>query len=289
MIIVRLNGGLGNQLFQYAVGRQLAAKRQAILKLDIFDLKISKSRKYALDQFKIKAEYANSKEIARFKPPIQLFINRVIWNKLFQKPAEGYIMESQYHFAPEILALPDDVYLDGYWQSYKYFAEIDAEIRQELTLKAAPTGKNKEVAEAIAGCEAIALHIRRGDYVTNKAADEILGVQPISYYESAIAHIVKQVKNPHFFIFSDDPTWVKENLKPDYPTTYVGHNDGDHGYEDLRLMNGCKHFIIANSSFSWWGAWLAYNPKKIVIAPKRWFRDQSINTNDLIPESWIRL
>jgi len=146
--------------------------------------------------------------------------------------------------------------------------------------------KNNE--QKIKEKNSVSLHIRRGDYLTMQKAIDTIGVCPLDYYDKAIREITRKIKNPTFFIFSDDINWVKENLKTNSPTIFVsGGKLKD--YEELILMSKCKHNIIANSSFSWWGAWLNNNPNKIVIAPKKWFKDTSKNTRDLIPESWLKL
>lgn len=148
---------------------------------------------------------------------------------------------------------------------------------------------NEQVAQNILSVNAVSLHVRRGDYVSNLTINQFHGTCSLEYYNQAIAQIAKKVETPHFFVFSDDPEWVKSNLKIDYSITIVDHNNADKNYEDIRLMSLCKHHIIANSSFSWWGAWLCRNPNKIVIAPLKWFNDKSINTTDLIPDGWIKI
>ncbi len=150
-------------------------------------------------------------------------------------------------------------------------------------------GRNKDIGEMIQSFKSVSLHIRRGDYVSNKVTNQVHGVCDLNYYSHAISYIAERISNTHLFVFSDDPEWAKGNLKTEIPTFFVDNNRADKDYEDLKLMRQCKHNIIANSSFSWWGAWLNQNAGKIVIAPKKWFNDKSINTKDLIPEKWIRL
>ena len=138
----------------------------------------------------------------------------------------------------------------------------------------------------ISQTNSVSLHIRRGDYVSNQKTNQTHGTCDLDYYQRCITEIEKEVENPYFFVFSDEIEWVKENLKINHPAEYVDQNTGDKSYEDMRLMSQCKHNVIANSSFSWWGAWLNSYPDKIVFAPKRWFASDKHNTKDLIPEGW---
>ncbi len=181
------------------------------------------------------------------------------------------------------------MYLQGYWQSEKYFKDIEKIIRDDFTFSEEPDYQNKQMADTIKCCEAVSLHVRRGDYVSNPVTTEYHGICSEDYYRRAVREVERYCKNPQFFVFSDDPSWAKENLETGYPTTIIDFNGSEKDYEDLRLMSLCQHHIIANSSFSWWGAWLSWNPQKIVIAPKKWFNRPEINTQDLIPESWIRI
>ncbi|MBT9150861.1 MAG: O-antigen biosynthesis glycosyltransferase WbnK [candidate division WS2 bacterium] len=135
----------------------------------------------------------------------------------------------------------------------------------------------------------MSLHIRRGDYVFNLHTNQFHGTCDLDYYFRCVEYLTTKVKNPHFFIFSDEPEWARNNLKLSYPTTLVDHNEADKNYEDLRLMSQCKYHIIANSTFSWWGAWLSQNPEKIVFAPKRWLKSDDYNPKDLMPDKWIKV
>jgi hypothetical protein len=162
-------------------------------------------------------------------------------------------------------------------------------VRREFCLRDAATGRNAQLAARIASCTAVSLHIRRGDYVSNPTHNAMHGVCGLDYYRRAVQHIGKHVDEPVFFLFSDDPAWVAENLKIDASTVLVDHNGPDTPCEDLRLMSRCAHHVIANSSFSWWGAWLNSSSKKRIVAPTPWFQDPSIDTRDLIPEGWVTL
>ena len=292
MIIVRLMGGLGNQLFQYATGRRVALKNNMPLKLDLSWFRDQPDRPYCLNNFAIIEDIATPREIAQLKRD-----NRGLIHRIFTTCREcgtpyylrSYIREKSLDFDSHILQISESAYLDGYWQSEKYFNDIKYIIRDEFTVISSPDTTNKNCARMIQSSDAVAIHIRRGDYISNKSATEFHGICSLDYYYKAIDEILSKVKNPHFFVFSDDPEWTQENLKINALTTYVVHNSSDKNYEDLRLMSLCNHFIIANSSFSWWGAWLSKNESKIVIAPSKWFQEIKYNDSDRLPEEWKRI
>lgn len=290
MIITRLIGGLGNQMFQYAAGRCLAEKNNTVLKFDVTDFPFDKLREYELGVFNIKEEFATEKEIEALSPKIFSKFKRGMNKVLLKKPdiPASYIKEKHFHFDPEILLLSRDVYLDGYWQTEKYFSDIKEIIRNEFTIKNPLEGQNKELFDTISSVNSVSIHIRRGDYVSDPVVNESHGLCGIEYYEKAVQYIAKQVENPHFFIFSDEYEWVKDNLKLDYPYK-IPQDNINKGYEDLRLMKACKHNIIANSSFSWWASWLNDSSNKIVIAPEKRFNKPGRNIKDLYPEGWIIL
>jgi hypothetical protein len=269
MIIVRLIGGLGNQFFQYAMGRRLAEKHKTTLKIDISPFEEYKLHKYSLWAFNIQEDIASKEEIK----------------------ALTYKKEKHFHFDSDVLDSSDDVYLEGYWQTEQYFKDIPEIIRQEFSVKTPLAGRDKELAKQTKSCDAVSLHIRRGDYVPLTYGDQIFDACDLGYYFESIRLLLSQVQDPHFFIFSDDPEWARDNLKLSHPTTLVDHNDASRNYEDLRLMGFCQHHIIANSSFSWWGAWLNPNPHKRVFAPKKWFNDnvRNLDPKDIIPSLWVRL
>ncbi len=300
MIILRLRGGLGNQLFQYAAGKALAMHHQVELKFDTYTYTLHPYRKFQLDKFCIEEKVASQQEINALigGNKILRYINKRYYtilnkNKVFLQP--------HYHFYNNFFQLPSQLYLSGYWQSEKYFLPIEKVIRESLEPRLPFTGKNKELAAAMDTENAISIHIRRGDYTSNARYADFFGVMDDTYYEQAIAQIGKQVATPSFYIFSDDINWCKKRFASYPNVTFVEHNTGDDAHYDMRLMSCCKHNIIANSTFSWWGAWLNQNPEKIVIAPKQWFKkdyftaknpvykDRHYDTKDLIPQSWITL
>jgi hypothetical protein len=290
MIITRLIGGLRNQLFQYAVGRHLAEIHQTVLRIDISGFETYKLHKYSLWSFNIQEDFASPEEVESLTVRKQVGKEGMLAKLLGKKSklAKTHIREKKlYTFDPKILKLSDGVYLDGYWQNEKYFANIAGIIRREATVKFPQTGKDKELANMIASSESVSLHIRRRDYVSDPKTNQVHGICDLDYYSRCVAHITQTVNNSCFFVFSDDPEWVQANLRLSYPTTFVDHNDADKNYEDLRLMSQCRHNIIANSSFSWWGAWLNPNEDKLVLAPKRWLAKNGVNYKNMIPHHWI--
>jgi len=290
-VITRLNGGLGNQLFQYAAGRALAIKLDAPLKIDLSEFDSYLLRRFELNQFNIKAEIASPDEVADIvlnPPRLKRYISRsaislgLKFNKLVLK-------EKKFGFDCIFEKIKHPVYLSGYWQSEKYFKSVEMELRGEFTLTNKLDEANQAILDKIKQNTSVSLHIRRGDYITNPSAAAVHGVCSLDYYYAAIRYITHHVRNPCFFVFSDDPQWTKDNLKINYPVEFVEINGPDSGVKDMWLMKSCKHHIIANSSFSWWAAWLNDRPDKFVIAPRIWFIDKKIDTKDLIPEQWHRI
>ena len=263
MITVKITSGLGNQLFQYAFGRSLSADLNTELSFDLsyFDTEYSKSLRhsiYALKLFNIKEniETVNFSNVKDEESSKHNYYQEVSFNELTGFPSLNNFNKIQ---------LP--AYFDGYWQSEKYFIHNEKIIRNDLQFKFPLNGKNKVIAEDILNHNSVAMHIRRGDYHKHPH----FGMCDTDYYNKSVSFIEKQVENPKFYIFSDDHQWVKKNIHIPHPTYHITHNDVEKGYEDLRLMSLCKHFIIANSSFSWWGAWLSKNDDKIVTTPSPWF------------------
>jgi hypothetical protein len=288
MIITRLFGGLGNQLFQYALARRLSILHNVALKLDVSQIETYKIRKYSLNPFNIIEDFITEKDIARIKGRGLLSFRRLT-EKILPYYKRSYVCERFFHFDPNILSSPKNVYLNGFWQSEKYFKDIEDVIRREFTIKIKPDSNNKQITKLIKSVNAVSLHVRRTDYISNAAMNQFHGTCDLVYYQRAVEIIAREVLSPHFFVFSDDILWAKNNLILEYPTVFISHNNNTKDFEDLRLITQCKHHIISNSSFSWWGAWLNEKHDKIVIAPKKWFNDESIDTRDLIPETWIRI
>jgi len=289
MIIVRLIGGLGNQMFQYAAARRLAHHYNTDLFLDVTGFASYSLRKFELDIFKIRAKIAPPDLIKCVPFSRKDAVHIGIRHFFLGETIIQYVKEQTFDFYESVLFLPDNVYLNGYWQSEKYFSEIVDIIRKEFSFVNPPSAINQELLEEIGECNSVSMHIRRGDYISNPVTMEFHGALGIDYYTRALNLIRKKVKDPHIFVFSDDIFWVRKNLKTDIPIYFIDHNGAEKDYEDLRLMSNCKHHIIANSSFSWWGAWLCNNSEKMIIAPKKWFNAPGINASDIIPDSWFKV
>ena len=289
MVTVRLKGGLGNQMFQYALGRVLAIKNDTQLKLDTSFLKYNfkniTKRTYGLDIFHIHAEIDQDPSIPfvfkDYGNKSLMYLMR--WIRKFLK-IKG--QEKSFNFNSSILNSGPNIYLDGYWQSPKYFKGYEDVIRKDFTFKNSPASNIQILAEEILKTNSLGIHIRRCDYVGNKNRDFLNK----EYWNRGIEYIKSHTQIDKIYVFSDDIAWCESNMKFEFPTIfvgedYIGHKDEGHMY----LMNQCKNFIIANSSFSWWGAWLSDRDRKIVICPKQWFGNATIDTSDLIPENWIRI
>ena len=202
------------------------------------------------------------------------------------------INEKSLEFNSSYLQIRNNRYLIGYWQSEKYFINIESFLRKELMIKIEPSAINLQILKEIkTNNQSVSLHIRRGNYVNVESVNKVHGTTKLNYYYEAIKTIAKICEQPVFYIFSDDINWAKENLKLSYKHVYIDHNSAKKDYEDLRLMSACKHNILANSTFSWWGAWLNVNKEKIIIAPREWFADPEKNkeSESIIPKTWVRL
>ncbi len=289
MIITKIAGGLGNQMFQYAFGRALAQRNKTELLLDITIFETYEFHLYTMDHLKIAARPATPHELKPFlrKRPRGGRIGRRILNPLFHDP-KLYVQEPRYTFVPEMLALKDPCYVDGYWQSEKYFLDIKDTLQKEFTLKE-PLGEYSQgIAKKIAATEhPVSLHIRRGDFAHHPRFKITHGARPLAYYEHAMDIVREKVSDPHYFIFSDDIAWARENIKTGFPTEFIGQGPAKN-YEDLELMRLCTHHVLSNSTFGWWGAWLSeFEKKGLKIAPTHWAA--KFESTDLVPGRWTKL
>ncbi len=295
MIIVRLKGGLGNQLFQYAFGRALSERTGQSLFFDdayFEEAKEGTVRHYELNKFVTEVNCSIPFLIRNAINAKHRYIRSKFLKVLSMFTPVQFFNEVHFHYDEKLLSTCRNGinYYDGDWQSPRYFNAIRSILLEELRIRLSLSPLSSSLSESIQKENAISIHFRRGDYVFSKSANSFHGLCSLDYYQRAIELFIKEEKDVTFYVFSDDIEWVKANLKiKNRPVNYIKHTSDETNYEDLHLMSICKHHIIANSSFSWWGAWLNNYPLKRVIAPKKWFVDDSINTNDLIPIEWIRI
>jgi hypothetical protein len=285
MIITRLIGGLGNQMFQYATGRAVAYNN--ICKLDISIYKKYKIHNgYRLNSFKIKEEFATDKEISFLGVNKRIFI-KLARMGIYKKDTLYVEKERDYTKFNDKVFSYKNLYLSGCWQNENYFLRIRDILIQEFTLKVNISDNANDYLHLIKDGNSISVHVRRGDYLkTNKSFKMKDGwFIGVDYYKNAVEYIKTKVKNPHFFIFSDDIEWCKKNLNFIKNPIFVENTSNE--LEDFALMKYCKYNIIPNSSFSWWAAWLNENKDKIVIAPKVWFKHR--DGFDPVPDSWVKL
>ena len=292
MITVNILGGLGNQMFQYAFAYAVSQKKKEVLKLDINNFEAYSLRDFELDSYNINMDLVSKEEAKKLK-----YKNENIFDKILRKIrrkspplSNQYYKEPHFYFDKNVFDINNgDSYFEGYWQSEKYFKEYRKDLLMQFTLRKEIHLQGQQYREKIKSTESVSLHIRRGDYVANTHTNSVHGICSLEYYKDAVLNIEEKVGNIHLFIFSDDLNWAKENLDFIDNITFIELPEDVPDHEEMYLMSLCKHNIIANSSFSWWGAWLNQHENKMVIAPKLWFNDISIDTSDLIPEDWMCL
>lgn len=287
MVVFHSRGGLGNQLFQYATARRLALAHGVGVAADTSwhgrRLRNTTPRPFVLPELRVRLEALSGPERS--------------WARVASHPILGRLplaapwvvkRERGFAFDPSVLRCGPRTFLHGYWQSPMYFDDIRETLLQELQPVAPPAPGDEAVLARTRGCESVFLHVRRGDYVTLGSAAATHGSCTIEYYSAAFELLARTVRTPVLFVFSDDPAWARENIRLPAPTVYVDHNPPGAAVQDLRLMASCRHAIIANSSFSWWGAWLGTGEGKVVVAPRRWFARGPL-TPDLFPAGWRTL
>lgn len=296
MIITKLMGGLGNQMFQYAAGRALAIRHKTVLMLDLSylqgDQEGSTLRRYMLDQFKICAEIAHPSEVPSPEHDTPKSVYEAVRRYLTRLCTNDSRFTFLYEFDNTInnayFTAPCNTYLSGYWQSERYFKDVSDVIRSDFMPVTEPDKENRDLADLISNTNSISIHFRRGDYVYDQAMRAVHGICLDEYYKKCIQEVMKSISEPHFFLFSDEPQWVREQVDLTVPCTVISHNPPESPLTDLWLMSLCKHNIIANSSFSWWAAWLNNNHGKRVFAPSLWFADPGHVPHGLIPSGWER-
>ncbi|WP_020598002.1 alpha-1,2-fucosyltransferase [Spirosoma panaciterrae] len=290
MIISRVTSGLGNQLFQYAAARSLSLRNKTAFYVDLsyylYEYPDDTSRSFKLGFFSVPYRILQESPVEYLSKSTKLFPNRSL------RPFFLFLKEKQFHFDPTILqAHAGCVIMEGFWQSECYFRDHAEIIRRELQLSKSPSSEFEGYHQQIQATPVpVSVHVRRGDYVNHPEFSKTFGFIGLDYYKTAIRHLTKTIKNPHFYVFSDDKEWARANLPLPTDSVFVTNTGPSGDVADLVLMSTCHHHIIANSSFSWWGAWLNPNPDKLVITPKLWYKNQPTwNTKDLLPPTWVSL
>lgn len=285
-VIVKLNGGLGNQMFQWALARMIQETTGMDVELDMSYFSKNYARPYQLDIFSFEPDFVEDLWTKIRLGIIWAFRKLLRWETFL-----GFTVfsEKSFNFDTSIHRIKPNTFIEGFFQSEMYFKCIEERIRNDFRFASLPDDQNRKAINMITEGPSIAIHVRRGDYVEKQRYQDSYAVCSPEYYKSAVEYIAKSCPNPTLFVFSDDIKWAKRNLKLPYECVYISHNTGKKNYEDMRLMSLCTHNVIANSTFSWWAAWLNSNPDKIVVAPKRWFNDDKIVQTDIIPKEWIRI
>lgn len=292
MIQVRLKGGLGNQMFQYAFGMARAAQLGTSLKLDcsaLLDRSRGKDFVYRdldLDIFSSEPDFGiNPALLRKFYKIKSSSISRLVK----KHAARGLTMEKEKHFHVDqrlIESPTDNALYDGWWQSERYFSNINSQIREAFKFKESILPEAKVLYEEICNSNSVCLNVRRTDFLTTPT----LNATNLEYFLKSAERMAGLIENPHFFIFSDDIDWCKTHIRLDHPVNIVGHEMKGYKFGNyLQLMKACKNFIIPNSSFAWWAVWLNENQDRKVIAPKNWFNEGDFNTSDLVPKEWLRI
>jgi hypothetical protein len=294
MIIVTLMGGLGNQMFQYAFGKSLSLRLNRELVLDkSFLIKNLNNpdvtpRDFELSIFSIHDKVIIYDPGIGFGPSFPYRLNRLV-DPLTKKFNNQIIFTDSEPIEQLLKTKAKKIFLNGYFQKEIYFINEEQSIRKSFAFRDQLFTGNEIVKNEILGSNSVSLHVRRGDYVSNDKTNLYHGVCDLDYYQNAIKTQMNYGEDLHFFVFSDDIDWCRTNLNITAKVTFVSNNKGANSYKDMQLMSLCKHNIIANSSFSWWGAWLNNSHNKVVVAPKKWFADSSIDTKQLYPKNWLLL
>lgn len=283
MIITSINGGLGNQLFQYAAGLALAKRYQTDLKIHVQFKEGDTNRSVGLSHFKIDLKEAAPEEVIKLYPRSAV---EKIWQKLLPTSLKKYYQEKNFAFNPKFTHLSANIYLKGYWQSEYYFSIIKDEIHAAFTLQPSVYQRALATIEELRKIDSVAIHVRKGDYLI-APYDTYYTNLDSSYYNKAIQLILSANKAIQLFVFTDDPDWVQNNLHLQMPYSLISSVKTHNMYEDFQAMRSCKYHIIANSSFSWWTAWLSDRNGKIVVAPKQWFNLGPKDTQHLLPKTWL--
>jgi hypothetical protein len=285
-VIIKFWGGLGNQMFQYCLLKRYETTYNVLADISEYS-EYKMYNGFELEKiFDIQVKKCSNKEKNKLSNSGN-FILKKIKRKIFGRK-NFEICETEGEFCNEIFNLDPNknYYIDGYWQDLRYFNEEESQIINYFNFTMIDE-KNIDIIKKMNKHNSVSIHIRRGDYINNSIYEDIC---TLAYYNKAIEYIYNEVDKPIFYIFSNDIPWVKENFKNNNEFIYIDWNERENSYQDLLLMSNCKHNIIANSSFSWWGAFLNKNKDKIIITPSKW--NNIITKNDMntiIKDDWIKI
>jgi hypothetical protein len=297
MVVVQLLGGMGNQMFQYALGRSLSIRNHTSLKVDTSILLDHRpgvhavNRNYDLDIFLAAPEHARPVDRWKYNWHGLGLAGKIAGRTHQLILGNPTFREKSFGFDPAVASLSGNIYLAGLWQSFRYFEDVAQVIRDDFRMKALAEGPAPEMLARIAGSRAVCLNVRRADYVTHASTAQALGFIGLDYYKDAVQLLRERFEDLEFYVFSDEIEWCRENFEfLGSRVTYVGHEYAGPKFSwYLELMKACMYFIIPNSTFAWWAAWLGAAPGKVVIAPRNWFRHGRQSGDDLVPPEWIRL
>jgi hypothetical protein len=293
MIVLKPFGGLGNQMFQYAAARRLALHHGVPLGLDLRWFGAQDLRSLDLMDLRVEAEQAPDDALLPGMAPdwtgasrrtrlrLGIEARRRGW-RLVTETTPGVVDDSA-------RSAPDRSILVGYWQSERYFDDVAETVRHELVPRRPLSTQAAALAGEIRDAGAVSLHVRRGDFTKDPLSRQTHGACSPEYYRRAMSLLDDRLGDPVYYLFSDDPGWVTENIA--HPRTRMVSSPERTwpAYEEMALMSACRAHIVANSSFSWWGAWLGAHPEKVVVAPETWFADPAFRSDDIVPTGWVRL
>jgi hypothetical protein len=292
VVAATLIGGLGNQMFQYAAARSLALRHGTDVVLDLSQLEsrppdVPTVRRYELACFGVQARLAPRIRSKEPSLPGLAMRGRLVWRARRAFAPFTVLRQKSFDVSTAFFSAPDGTHLVGFWQSERYFRDHAEEIRRDFDLREPLDARAEELLGEIRTRRSLSLHVRRGDYAHDEQVRAFHGLLPPEWFARAVRDVVERVGDVHIYVFSDDPDWCRTGLRLPAPSTVVADVGGS--CAELHLMSACRHHVVANSSFSWWGAWLDPRPDKVVVAPEPWVASPGVDTRHVVPDEWIRL